>query len=182
MVVLTLFAIWLGYRVTTVGQIERAATEIQRNSIGLLVRRGDPANPSPSLRPYWMQVLIGPQQIDRIRGVWIRECDNKMKGVRDNSRDWGDKLILPLVAHMKNLPYMTELAIEGVPITSVTVKSVAELHNLESLAISDTDVDDNAVPYILSMKNLTYLSIGGTNISGDGRKRLKDGLPDCEMF
>ena len=181
--VLTLFAIWLAYRVTVMERIRRAEIEIQRDSIGLLTRKVDPSrqNEEHTLRPYWAQILLGQQQIDKIHGVWIRECDHPMKNLSTDVTEWDDHCITPLVIYMKDLPHLREVAIEGVPITSATIKEVAKLKNLQSLSITHTNVGDEALPYIVSLQKLEKLSIYGTKISPDGRESLKNELPNCEI-
>ncbi len=180
LVVVTLIALWFGYRAYTIGRIERAAKAIERDSIGLLLRKVDDPNAVHAFRSFSTIMLLGLQTQDRIRGVWIRECDRER--YHPDSPPYDDETVIPLVKHMQNLPDMTELSLEGSPITSASMEHIAKLRGLTSLDVKDTRIDDTSVPYILKLPELTYLAISGSKISSDGRDRLQEGLPNCKIW
>ena len=180
LVIVTFVALWLGYRAYTIGSIERAAKAIERDSIGLLLRKVDDPNADHTFRSFSTIKLLGHQKHDRIRGVWIRECDRE--SYHPDSPPYDDKTVIPLVKHMQSLPDMTELSLEGSPITSASIEHIAKLSGLTSLDVKDTRIDDSSVPYILKLPELTYLAIAGSNISPDGRARLQEGLPNCKIW
>jgi len=179
-VVITLIALWFGYRAYAIGRIERAAKAIERDSIGLLVRKVNDPNDLHTFRSFPTIMLLGHQTHDRIRGVWIRECDRET--YHPNSPPYDDDTVIPLVKHMQSLPDMTELSLQGSPITSASIEHIAKLSGLISLDVKDTRIDDSSVPYILKLPGLTCLAISGSKISPDGRDCLQEGLPNCKIW
>lgn len=169
----------MAYRASIVRNFENAKHSIQRNSVGMLVRRADPNDPVPKLRGFTSLVVFGPKSIDRIRGVWIREADRRR--IKSDHSPYDDATVIPLVEYMPSLPDMTELSLEDCPVTSATMSHVGNLHFLTSLDISGTDIDDSAIDDIKKLSHLTYLDTSGSRISTEGLKHLMESFPDCEI-
>ncbi|HEY9679339.1 MAG TPA: serine/threonine-protein kinase [Drouetiella sp.] len=55
-----------------------------------------------------------------------------------------------------------------------TINSVANFHYLQSINLKDTQVDDRAVPVLLSLKNLYIVDLSKTMISNDGLRKLTE--------
>jgi tetratricopeptide (TPR) repeat protein len=72
-----------------------------------------------------------------------------------------------------------------IPGTTVTDTGIAYLRGSEtinSLVISNTQVTDACVESLISIPHLNHLDIRYTNISEAGIRKLKEQLPDCQIF
>jgi hypothetical protein len=61
------------------------------------------------------------------------------------------------------------------------IKSLRRVTNLRSLHLADTDVTDSSVQFLSNLRLLTQLDVQGTQITTTGVKRLRAGLPRCEI-
>lgn len=55
------------------------------------------------------------------------------------------------------------------------------MDGLESLSLDHTNVTDECIETIATLGDLQRLWIGGTKISDDGIKRLREKLPYCKI-
>ena len=176
-VALTLIAVWLGYRTSTVHSFENAKRELQENSTIYLTHRPDVNKPNAQPSGFVSLVLFGPQQVDRVYGISARMSDQLL---------FDDSIAIPLVKkinkHNASLPDLTELVITHSPMTSTTMSHIGNLHFLTSLHLQNTAIDDSAISDILKLTNLTDLNIRGTKISPEGCERIRAELPNCKVL
>jgi Leucine-rich repeat (LRR) protein len=86
---------------------------------------------------------------------------------------------LVAVKQMKNLEALVLMDIQG--LTDAYLTHIAEIENLNTLALTNTPVGDAGVEHLIGMHNLVRLHLDGTNISEAAVKQLQDALPDCSI-
>ena len=176
---IAIVAAFFAFRVLPLRKLTLAKNEIERDRVGMLVRESNAKSTTPKLRSFIALAFLGHQGVDRVRGVWIRECDRKRYNPEHTPYD--DKTVIPLIKHMNSLPDMKELSLFGTSVTSKTISYVGDLRFLETLNISMTNVDDSAIPDILKLRRLKNLDAGGSKITTEGLETLTEGLPGCEI-
>lgn len=108
---------------------------------------------------------------------------------------------------LKNLPHLEELRLEqshvtdaglahlqvlkqlqildlhkSLLITDKGIEALAPLSKLHKLELSYTRVTDGAVNALVTLKGLKTLHLSGTRITADGLKKIREGLPKCEVL
>lgn len=84
--------------------------------------------------------------------------------------------------HLPKLVNLKELDISLNAITQDCLKSLKSLAALEELRMSDTAVDDDAVADLIVLKSLKFLDVADTAISDEGMERLREALPECDVW
>lgn len=67
-------------------------------------------------------------------------------------------------------------------ITDKGIESLKALPKLSKLELSYTRLGDGAVDSLLQAKQLKVLHLTGTRVTSAGLKKLRDGLPGCEVL
>lgn len=89
----------------------------------------------------------------------------------------------------KGLTYLQELknlqildVHKSLYISDQGLESLKSLPNLQKLELSYTRIGDAGVDALLAMKQLKTLHLTGTRVTSTGLKKLKEGLPKCEIM
>ncbi len=118
-----------------------------------------------------------------------------LRGIRDSELDSIDRLTglehLQIIsspeftdaglAHLKSMSSIHALDVYRTPITGEGFRYLVALANLRALRLDDTQVNNDAIGYLTEMSNLRSLDIDESLIDEAGLKRLREGLPDCEI-
>ncbi|MBY0550691.1 MAG: hypothetical protein K2W95_25655 [Candidatus Obscuribacterales bacterium] len=84
--------------------------------------------------------------------------------------------------HLAKLSNLKELDISLNAITQDCLRYLKSLTSLTELRMSDTAVADEAVPDLTELKSLKFLDVADTAISDEGMERLREALPDCDVW
>jgi hypothetical protein len=107
--------------------------------------------------------------------------------------------------HIERLPKLAMLYLSGTRVTDEVVKHIKVLNSLKSLQLSHTGITDSgiaalqgfadlthlgldgtvvtdvSIPILASFKSLRYLNIADTELTAEGKQKLRDALPECEV-
>lgn len=87
------------------------------------------------------------------------------------------------LAHLQGLKQLKELDLhKSLYITDKGLESLGSLSKLSKLELSYTKISDGAINALLALKGLKSLHLTGTRVTTDGLKRLREGLPRCEIL
>ena len=87
-------------------------------------------------------------------------------------------------AVLADLPHPEKLRTLNVAqsgITDAEITSLGNMSDLEKLILNETAITDAAVDTLVELKSLKTLEATQTQLSTDGVKRLRAGLPDCAI-
>ncbi|NQV28751.1 MAG: hypothetical protein HQ518_30730 [Rhodopirellula sp.] len=107
--------------------------------------------------------------------------------------------------HIERLPKLAMLYLTGTPVTDKVVSHIKVLNSLKALQLSHTGVTDAgiaelkgfadlthfglegtvvtdaSIPVLASFKSLKYLNISDTDLTAEGKQKLREALPDCDV-
>jgi hypothetical protein len=63
-------------------------------------------------------------------------------------------------------------------ITDADIALIKPFHLLKTLNLSESDITDAAIPDLITLQSLEYLSIGKTKITPEGAERLRNEMPN----
>lgn len=87
------------------------------------------------------------------------------------------------LAHLQELKKLQILDLhKSLYITDKGLESVKALPSLQKLELSYTRIGDGGIDTLLTMKQLKTLHLTGTRVTPAGLKKLKEGLPKCEVL
>lgn len=87
------------------------------------------------------------------------------------------------LAQLQAFPRLRELDLhKSQYISDKGLESLKSLTGLNKLEISYTRVTDQGIDHLTALKSLKLLYLTGTRVSGEGLKKLKAGLPNCEIL
>jgi hypothetical protein len=128
---------------------------------------------------------------------WTQLCDLGLNGTQIT--DAG-------LAHLHGLKQLRRLSLNSTKITGAGLETIAELNELqhlrldgvqlcdsdltrlqglkqlEDLSLNNTAITDAGLVYLHGLNHLTDLHVCGTNVTKEGVGRLRQVLPDCEVF
>lgn len=85
--------------------------------------------------------------------------------------------------HLQAFPKLRELDLhKSQYISDKGIESLKSLTQLNKLEISYTRVTDQSIDHLIALKSLKLLYLTGTRVTPDGLKKLKAGLPNCEIL
>lgn len=85
------------------------------------------------------------------------------------------------IAHFVSHP-LTSLRFDRCPqISDAALQYVSRCPNLKHLGLVDTNVSNDAVDFLKSLKNLETLDLTGAKITAQGVETIKAALPDCKV-
>ena len=131
-------------------------------SVGVLVLKGMPLNrltlrDLPSVDDSAMEVF---QELPTLKRLYL----NELPSVSD--------------AGLTSLSFLKELEVLDiweVPITDKTLEVISKLPNVKDLSIRSTQISDSGVGFMLSMPNLTHLTLkDNVDLSDAGKRRLQE--------
>jgi tRNA A-37 threonylcarbamoyl transferase component Bud32 len=85
---------------------------------------------------------------------------------------------------LMNWPYakqLTSLSIGGTKITSQGVESLVNASSLRTLWLDDTQIGDDALPFLTQLASLSFLDVRNTRLSPRGVAELRHALRDCRV-
>lgn len=85
------------------------------------------------------------------------------------------------ISQLPIFPKLKRLEITGINCVEGTAIYLSKLINLEYLNLSRTNFNDDWLDYIISLDKLNTVLLTKTNISENGKQRLKLFLPDCRI-
>ena len=84
--------------------------------------------------------------------------------------------------HLRGLTGLQVLYLDGTHVGDVGLKHLASLEGLRELYLARTGVSDAGLESLRHRKQLRKLHLEGTAVSDEGLRRLKAGLPGCEIL
>jgi hypothetical protein len=67
------------------------------------------------------------------------------------------------------------------PVTDESLVVLYKLPKLRSLSLRDTQITDNGVRHVKSLKHLEHLDVTGTGITEAGLRELRMAIPNCRV-
>jgi Leucine-rich repeat (LRR) protein len=86
------------------------------------------------------------------------------------------------LAELTSLTQLEELDLSFTSIGDEGISHIKHLPQLTRLRLQRTWVTDKAIDDLAAMQSLEFLDIYGSDISTEGAERLREALPDCEVF
>jgi len=81
-----------------------------------------------------------------------------------------------------SLPHLKCLHLEACPqLTSKSIEAVKKLSRLQHINVSGTEVDDEAVEHLSTLRYLRQLDLMDTRISKNNIQQLRESLPGCRL-
>jgi hypothetical protein len=99
-------------------------------------------------------------------------------------RGLGDQGLGRLEGTLLRMPEMTELALDGNPITDrglAHLRGLSGHRHLRVLSLGDTKVTDSGLVHLHGFSQLRVLVLDGSNVTGRGVAALKEHLPDTQI-
>lgn len=96
--------------------------------------------------------------------------------VGDANIDDKGVLILPSFRALRSL------LLSGTKITSTGCRWFPQIPNLQELSLTGTAVGDDAIAYFIDCPGLSYLELLSTQITKEGFLRLRQSMPDCDIY
>ncbi|MBF3378516.1 leucine-rich repeat domain-containing protein [Leptospira borgpetersenii] len=79
---------------------------------------------------------------------------------------------------ISGLSKLDDLSLERTKITNKGIEYISKSKTITSLSLNEiAGIDDGCIPHLLKMKQLAMLELAGTDISEQGLKKLRKGLP-----
>jgi sugar lactone lactonase YvrE len=85
------------------------------------------------------------------------------------------------LSQVRQLPKLRMLRLFGGPFDDAGVKHLSGMTTLEELTLNSGKVTDSSIENISSLKSLRAVNLSGTQITGEGKARLKRALPTLEI-
>jgi sugar lactone lactonase YvrE len=85
------------------------------------------------------------------------------------------------LSQVRQLPKLRMLRLFGGPFDDAGVKQLSGMTTLEELTLNSGKVTDSSIEIISSLKSLRTVNLSGTQITGEGKARLKRALPTLEI-
>lgn len=85
------------------------------------------------------------------------------------------------LAHLTRLDNLESLAVNCESVSLEELDDLQSLDWIDSLNLNSAAVSDDAVLHLMEFRHLRWLYLDGTQISGEGRKRLQAALPQCSI-
>ncbi len=87
------------------------------------------------------------------------------------------------LAHVSGLKALQEIDLhKSLYVTDKGLESLKTLPKLSKLELSYTRITDAGIESLLAMKQLKVLHLTGTRVTSEGLKKIKAGLPGCEVL
>ncbi|HVT30501.1 MAG TPA: hypothetical protein VHE81_21000 [Lacipirellulaceae bacterium] len=172
LILLTLYSIWLGHMMHRLYARRDAWRAIHEcgGSCGFAI-----------VGPAWLRYLVRSKECfyDAVRISF----DSNSHSRRSKS-PFGDDDFAEMVDQINVYAGFNTLDLGGSGITDHTLNHLTKLkkfRKIVQLVVSNTQVSDQGIADISTLKALTFLDIGHTNITQDGIVRLQRALPNCEI-
>ncbi len=94
----------------------------------------------------------------------------------------GDKITDGGLSHLKDLKNLTGLYLGETKVTDQGLRQLVPLTKLQWLILEDTAISDAGLEHLKGFKDLRRLNLTRTKTTPEGRKRLKEALPDLEIY
>ena len=101
-----------------------------------------------------------------VRSVWLSETNVTDAELR----------------YLRSFRRIEHLSLYNTRVTSEGIEAISNLTSLKTLIISNSLVDDRAVPSLVKLNGLTGLNVRGTRISAAGIAQLCSALPTCRIY
>ena len=125
--------------------------------------------------PAWLRKLMGDDRyFYELHAVTVGQPSQ-------NPHDVTDEEIEQLVVHLKRMPKLEAIYIEGRAVTDTALRNLKDLQQIESLRLPETSVTDRGLDYLAELRGLKRLDLAGTKVTAEGIRRLQEKLPDCEI-
>jgi len=171
LLVITAFAVWLGWRVKLAREQEAAVEAIQALGGSLIYRyqEEDPAyRGANNPYPVWLTEFVGEEYLLSVAGVYL-EGD-----------DVGDSALLRIADHLQRLPDLRWLELRDTQVTDDGLVHVRNLRTLERLYIRTSEEDDAApiqitdagLQHLEDLFRLKSLTIANGPVTGAGLRHL----------
>lgn len=80
------------------------------------------------------------------------------------------------------MPQLSYLDLADTPITDVGLAHLSKLKHLETLRLPGTRITDAGLERLAGLKTLTSLEVRNTKVTKAGAKKLKQALPNCNIY
>ncbi|HVX13663.1 MAG TPA: hypothetical protein VHC22_20940 [Pirellulales bacterium] len=87
-----------------------------------------------------------------------------------------------VLVHLKALPKLRSLQLGNTPITDAHLVHLHGLTELRSLDLTATQITDAGLAHLEGLRSLENLSLDFTQVTDDGVTRLREALPNCEIY
>lgn len=175
LIVITLFCLLLGWRVSAVESVERPIRELERLGwhIDFHSDGGDTDNPPP--RNYWQKLAFGYRECDLPDFAWLGE----LSGI--GSGEQLESTLQQSVVPLNRLPSLDWLDVSGIKFTDDCLQSLERCQYVRMLGLSATKLDDSAVDELAKFTRLDTLFLWETRISSEAARQLATSLPNCQI-
>lgn len=83
--------------------------------------------------------------------------------------------------YLQDLPRLNMLELSGVEIGEAGLEKVGRMTQVQTLFLCETKVDDAGLMKLEGLHGLKLLGLSGTDTTPEGRARLREKLPNCEI-
>ena len=177
-VLITLFAIWLGFSVSRANKQRNAVAALSmfdvtihyEHQLDLATMEVDSDAEPPG--PKWLRGLVGEDFFSSVNGIFIASRSDRP--VTDDS-------IKKLMPHFQSLPELRKLDFfyaDGV--TDISLTEISKLKKLEYLCIASSSITSGGVSQLASLTHLKRLTLG-ESLDDNGMQHLQR-LPNLEEF
>jgi hypothetical protein len=172
LVVMSIVALWLGFRAASVIQ-QKSATNAIRKAGGYVTYDFQTTNDrfdwnATPPGPAWLRQLIGGDWFDTVTDV---ELDVDRISVTDAE----------IASVITSLSHLEKLTVRFPPAGEQTVRAINRLEKLKVLALTGYKITDDDLRYLTNVKTLETLWLTDTQVSNDSVRRLQQALPDCDI-
>lgn len=83
--------------------------------------------------------------------------------------------------HLSSSENLEAIVLLNTSVSDEGIAAISALPNIETLHISSLLVTDDAIPHITKLKSLAIFSTAGTSITEEGRQKIRQQLPNCNI-
>jgi hypothetical protein len=83
---------------------------------------------------------------------------------------------------LRDLPNLQSLDLSCSTVSDTSGPELARLRSLQALLLNDTVISDKTIPHLAKLPLLKLLAMENTLVTREGRDRLRESLPRCEIY
>lgn len=189
LVLMTLACVMMGVWTLYIQPFRRqaqAAVSIERSQ-GMMERE---AAEGPGWQEWLVVKTVGPEHFVRVTMADLRDCQ-LVEGTLQDLRYlcfarqlYLDKTEISeeLLEQLVRLKPLEKLSIRFTNLSDSGVASLSRMENLRELALSGTRITDASIAELGKMKGLQSLNVRWSSITPQGAERLRQALPECQVY
>jgi len=193
LLVMTLFALWLGIQVHRARQQKLAVTALMalpRASIAYHHEYDAAGNRIPQAQPpgpAWLRRMVGEEYFVSVRSVGLPGSTDADLAQLESLRELeelvvdGPRFTDDGLSHLEGLSRLKRLALLAPELTDAGLVHIAALCSLEELSLSQCRVSDVGLANLQKLNKLDTLHLQHTQVTAEGVERLKEKLPNLKV-